>query len=560
MEVAASATAVNGEKHDRRGLCAKQKERLAGIQGRGRCRRVSSCWYAPRYAPYRPSIVSPVPPPLAFFRTLSGVSWLLALTAVGVLYLRFNVSVGFAGFVADDALYLLMADAYAGTSGEPALLEYVRAHAHLPPLFPLLLAGVGAGSATFGTALELQAVLAISALVMWAACAARVLGGSVTGPLVLLALAALPAALLFSTEVWSEFLYLALTGAAFLCAERAADERNYWIYAALLAGLAAVTRGFGLVAVIALLSVVARRAPRMLPVATALAAAPAALGAGLGLGTGGDYLEFFLDRVPDLAALGDVVAENLSAGASGLLGLYGSPTGIVSVALCTLLGSLAVIGGALRLCAWRWDAVYAAGYVVLLLIWPFPAAVWRLVFPLLPLALIHAAVAGGALAAMLAPHWEHRARLVVVSLVLALSITHCAPLAARYLDDRLPDEYAHWRASRYWLTASSAADGVADVAGKQAMLELMRAARGRVEPGQCIHARHPQPVMLHARRPSWPAPVGAARPSRPECRYHLVVSDRLAAESYAALWPGYEVLETRRVGNGVAAVLVRYPE
>src|SRR5678815_4616641 len=54
-----------------------------------------------------------------------------------------------AGFLSDDAVYLLMADGFSPfRPAEPGLTAYVMREALFPPLYPLLLAVLGAGSGT----------------------------------------------------------------------------------------------------------------------------------------------------------------------------------------------------------------------------------------------------------------------------------------------------------------------------------------------------------------------------------------------------------------------------
>ena len=59
----------------------------------------------------------------------------------------FSWNSGSVGFLSDDAVYLLMADGFSPfRSAEPGLIAYVMRQTLFPPLYPLLLAVLGAGS------------------------------------------------------------------------------------------------------------------------------------------------------------------------------------------------------------------------------------------------------------------------------------------------------------------------------------------------------------------------------------------------------------------------------
>lgn len=488
----------------------------------------------------------------------STLRWLFALLVLAAWYLPFAAHVGLTGFVADDALYLLMADALAAARPDDMMLLYVLQVAHLPPLYPIVLALAGGGSATLEITHLTQAVLVLTALFAHGWLAREVFISDRHGLLVLLILATLPATLLLSTELWSEFLYLSLSGGALIAALAARRYPPWWLLVALLAGLAAVTRGAGVVLIASLLMTLAVRARRYVLPCSLLAVLPLLAVAALGLGGSGDYVEIFSLRIGDPAALRDTVTGNLDALWQGYLTLFDPQPGRITeiVGAATLI--LALFGLMWRLGAHELDAYYVAGYLLLLLIWPYPDHAPRLVYAIAPLLIILTGVGMASLGALFDWLLGSRPASLPLLALLLLSCASSAPLVGRYLT-RPPADLDGYHATRYWLGAASPEAGAADLRIKLAMARLMKNAGRVVPPRDCIYARHPQAVMFHARRVSWPPASDDARPARPRCRFHLLLADDQLVTSYRELWSTYEVVVQEKVAGGTAGVLVRYP-
>ncbi|MCP5200958.1 MAG: hypothetical protein H6977_13165 [Gammaproteobacteria bacterium] len=499
-------------------------------------------------------------PPLTAVRL---AAWSLALGALALLLLPYAGQVGFTGFMADDALYLLLADALKPAHAGDPLLVYVRQVAHLPPLYPALLALAGAGSDALARAHLVQGVLVVAALGVQAAYVRQVSGSDRLGLLTLAVLAVLPATLLFATELWSEFLYLVLAGLALAGAHHARVEPRAWYWAAGLAGLAATTRGLGLALVGALVVGVAARRRRALPAVVALAALPLLLARLAGQGDPGGYVDVFDARVANLLRILDVVMANLHAAGAGWAGLFEDHPGIPARVVGGLVAGLALVGAWPRLRRLEVDAVYAGLYLGLVAIWPFPDFMTRFLYPLAPLALLYLGCGVRRLATHLAPRQATRMGVPLASAGLAVLLVAVAgwssPLLARYASPP-PGELAAYRSTRYWTSPPEPARALADLAGKHAMTLFLRGLPAYVGPRQCVHARHPAAVMLHAHRLAFPAPTGETRPQRPPCRFHLVLADRAQTAAGEEPWPGARVVAASRVDGRLVARLLRYDD
>ena len=461
-----------------------------------------------------------------------------------------------AGFTPDDAIYLLMAEYFSNPTFDDGVLIYVQSVTHFPPLYPLFIAGLTQYANLHEQAFLVHSLCAVAACLTWALVISRHIEMRWRFTLIILSLALLPGTLLLTTALWSEFLYLLLIALAILCFERAEHHPSYIWFCAVAVGLAAATRGFGLVAAIALFMVLLRRSPRTSFAVLLITTLPVAFGHLLGYG-GGSYVEIFLQRVDSFAAFESALRQNLAALGNGWLSLFAPHSPRLALAINCVFLPLALYGFTRRLFAWKFDAVYLGGYLALLLIWPFPHVIGRLAYGALPIVALHAVIGASHLTERFPGPGKCCTALLVVSVALGNGYS-LYELSARYYSPDLPQSLHSWRASQAWLSATSPPAGIADLQIKQATIEILQQLDQTLPAKACVYSDFPQPVMLRARRASWPAPGGSDRPDTPECGFHLIVSDSTVRKSVDALWPEYEILKQQQTDSGPGALLVRY--
>lgn len=156
---------------------------------------------------------------------LAGVA-VIVLSGLGALYVSLGVGNPYVGFLADDGLYLLMADILA-PGGTPDLPVYthVRAHSQLPPLFPLALGLAGGGTQNLAAARILVALAMLVAVVVYYCWLRRMnLSRCVGGGLATL-FALMPITLIHTVDLWSEGMYIALSLGALMSLDHAERER-----------------------------------------------------------------------------------------------------------------------------------------------------------------------------------------------------------------------------------------------------------------------------------------------------------------------------------------------
>lgn len=359
--------------------------------------------------------------------------WLLAVAAAPAFaafaWQRVLASVG------DDSVsYIAMARWMDGTAG-PLLEPWLPWHSHFPPLFPALLALTG-GAHDFLVAHLLVAAFAVAALPLVARTASGRLDGEWAGFWVAAAFIALPTAWLSAKGVLSETLFLFVSLAALAAHDRwiapgGASPRRYLAFGVVLA-LAHAARAVGVVLIAAFVAhelvgyARTRRMPRgawaaLLPAGAFMAAWPL-------LRPGGHMYTVTMQGVLHgwLDAPAIALRSSIEMFLGGWMASFAAEGG-VSPAVRTALfaaGMLALAGGARAAARNRIDGWYVLFTLALVLAWPFTVEnARRLLYPVVPLALVHAAEMALAMAV--------RARLprpgVVAGAVCAVPIVACLP-------------------------------------------------------------------------------------------------------------------------------------
>jgi hypothetical protein len=339
-----------------------------------------------------------------------GIAWLTKIIAALVLAYLSYLLLRLAGYdglssVANDSVnYLIMARHYSPWLPETPAVAALWPAQDFPPLFPLLLAASGA-SQNLMLAHVLVILLGFAGLYAMFLTAHKMSGDRALAFATVLVLALSPGFILSLQGILSESLYLLLS-LMFLClaGERPEEGRRYLILAVLLC-LAMLSRTVGLVLWLALIcqGLVQAIQYRSLPRHTAMTAILALVLYLLASQVAGPIKEshYSHELTRFLAGQGgggigvgwDAAFSQLQSlvdGWRGFLIIYwvsdGSATSLVSL----VLGLLALAGTLSRLIQNKLDAWYVLGSIALLLLWPHPGQILRLLLPVVPILLIHA--------------------------------------------------------------------------------------------------------------------------------------------------------------------------
>ena len=414
-----------------------------------------------------------------------GLLWLGLLLALACwpFYLWLTLRGDFMGLLADSYIYLATAREFAlGRAADSLLLTYIFDNYAFPPLYSLTLALFGAGGQSPIATYTLNAAL-MSSVVGLTYVWQRVVGLPMTAALLsALLLAIMPVTLLSAMNVLSEPLYVLLTMGAAIRLSGARPSSRHWRDAAVLVGLATLTRSAGVTALAALVWVwVLQRGWQssrwsLLP-ALALPGAWLLVQHCAGFGT---YV------APDVFNKGllATISVNLHALAVAGVGLFDPGVGLHSRLLMGTLALVAVPVWGMRLMQARFDAWYLLIYAGLLLSWPHPAHAARFLFAVLPLLLAYAAMVGEWLTRLNGARGMRNALVALPPLALLIcALPGSVGMISTVLEETRPDYLAAVRAPFWYSVPPGERPALVDFSVRA---ERVMRAIGELPPAACV--------------------------------------------------------------------------
>jgi hypothetical protein len=390
-----------------------------------------------------------------------GALALVASTACAFA-IAFTWQPGLASLYDDSVFYVMMAQAMSPFGQAAASVMAATPFDTYPPMLPVLLAA-------FGGAFDLHIAHAIVAIAFGLSVfflglhARNVAGSGAMGVACALAYAFMPGAWLNVKGILSEFPYMAASFALLVFYERGRGAPIPTARAiALGVGLGALiltrTVGIALVTAIAARELCyawrGRDRARLAAVAWVILVPAAIVGAWILFrpSSGQDAYAEFGVRVAEASKSGggawivSMVSANVSAIEDAWLNaliIYWGEWWKPKFLLAAAIGLTGLAATAWRAFKFEADALYCAGFLAIVLAWPFPGQMYRLALPVIPLVLVNALWAWQRLAARVRPGSEARAPWAAV-LPLALGV----PAVLFYIAERarLPDDSpAPWR-------------------------------------------------------------------------------------------------------------------
>lgn len=431
----------------------------------------------------------------------------LLLFATGVtVYFIWTWSNELGDFGSDSALYLLVAQHFSPWSEPNAVAAFFANQSPTPPLYPLMLAALGGAESILVAHILTTAVLMLAFLVFYLWLRDLRLSALIATCLAVL-VALVPGMYYQALSVMSESLYLFFTLVCLAAITRyERHDRPYWLWIAACAVIGAMlTRSAGIALLAAFFAYVLMHRPSrwwnlmlvaLLPVILWELFRPAA-------GTG--YLQHLAQRIGTETVIS--VAATLLGQARILGATWTSnftPSGVGAVVVW-LVGLLCLSGAAYRTYRGKLDGFYVAAYVLMILIWPYPAEAQRFLIVLVPVLL-----AQGVMLLALAPSLRVRRVTLPLPLVavtaMALIVIPALFFTFKRFTEPLPRELAGFRRSASWY----------DQNPHQAALEIitmgtltvhMRRIPELVPTDQCVYATKSRVMAYIAKRISVPPPL-----------------------------------------------------
>lgn len=418
-----------------------------------------------------------------------------------VVYYHWGWSRVLADFGGDNAYYLLTARHFSPWNPHSNVAAYFATHSQYPPLYPLVLTVFGGGDSLLAAHLATVTclLLAFVAAYLWL----RTLNVSspISGLLILL-IALMPGTYMQALKILSENLYLLLT---LIClwavTVHEKDKHPKWLWiAAASVGAVTLTRSAGVSLLVAFVFyLLLHRPPRFLRLVV-VAAAPMILWNLFNGHEAQGYFASFLEKYK--ADPVTMLLQGLADGSRVIWYGWVSNFAGSSIAkpLTGFLGVLCLIGMGHRVYLRKLDGFYSAAYLLLILVWPFPAEVQRFLFVITPVLLVQGVLLVERFPKMRVATVNLRLVYILFAAVFLIVIPDLALTFKRFVAP-MPEELADYRRSSGWYYLDPN-EARMSVAMSKELATHMQSLRTIIPEGECIYGIKPSVVGYYSERVS----------------------------------------------------------
>jgi len=472
---------------------------------------------------------------------------------VGVFYFSITSNDVVVGFLSDDAIYLLMAETYSPWQKDTfPVLEFLRFEFQFPPLYPVLLGVMGVDAnnpelASMITVSFLLITLVIFGIWVWLETQRWFL--AILFPIIL---ALLPSTILLSQELWSEFLFMCFLYAAFACLESKEMSDRHWLSAALLIGLASITRSIGIATITAFGLLLMIKRPRQSFLLIIISILPLLFWMIFRyiIAVEHVYWEIIASQFADksIGQLSEFIISQLTIMAESWYWLFSvidniESSRIYGVLVSGVLFIFSLFGFFTRLKQRKFDALCIPFYLSVILVWPYTGVhfVSRFLFPVLPLFIFYIWI--GANTIFKTPA---KSNLGFGVCLLLMSVT-AYPATSQFISRSyltVDTELMPYRRSRAWLLASTNDQALREAVYARELFQVLKMVADDVPDDECILTFQTPIVMLHTRRiagalPSPDVSDEDFKHNTKACRFILA----MFMEDSVGVYPSYYPLE-----------------
>ena len=440
----------------------------------------------------------------------------LGLAILTLAYLSFCLSADMFDASGDASGYLLAAQYFSPFQPASSMLQAYSHEIIYPPLFPLMIAALG-GTTLSGSLIVIAAVIGSTAtLYLWLR--SEGLGNYIAAATSLL-FALMPVTYLTALNLWTENPYLFFSIAAVYCVSRAEHEQHsgkdsiaFWLAASLAVACATLCRVAALPLLIAFCLYVSLRRPTGFFSIVGIAALPFCIWivwARLSqLGVGGYTSQWqSLYRSDAWTVLFRTAGAWVQALADSWTdGFVGDVAGTPFQSIAAIVGLLGIAGWLVRLWNRKFDALYVACYMAMLLAWPHPEESSRYGYVIVPFALTYAVLFlhdtrdrfGGRIV-----------KKYLLTVVLAVCVGVVLPgLVVNYLRyvQPVPAEMTNVKHMDGWYSN----DGLRSIYLTPLNLKIiqhLKSIHAQIPEGECVFSVKPTIVSVHSRHASFPVPL-----------------------------------------------------
>jgi hypothetical protein len=427
--------------------------------------------------------------------------WFLVLgfLILATIYYAWTWSHVLGEFGGDNAIYILTAHYFSPWSGHSDVAAYFAKHSQYPPLFPFALAIFGGGENLLIAHIVTTTCLLLALIVFYnwlTALGFSTFHAILAGILV----AVLPGTYMEALSVHSENLYLLSSLAGLLAislAEKTDRAAWYWMGALCIAA-ATLTRGAGVSIIAAFACYLALRRPPRALLYVLVSILPMVIWQLLWPKHGPSYLDSFTQKYSgiSLGVLVSLLGVQLQAMWYGWVGNFSASS--VGLYVMSVIGVVCLMGAMHRIYLKTIDGFYVASYLILILVWPFPAEARRFIFVIMPVLLVQGllflkVVPGKE---MLHRFFDYRVVMILSIFLIALPVLVLNAARFMYLP---PENLGALRHSLGWY-ALDPREALGNIAFNNALASHLRQIKSLVPTDSCIYSIKPSIVAFYADR------------------------------------------------------------
>jgi hypothetical protein len=438
---------------------------------------------------------------------------LIFIIVISIFYLYISSQNSIVGLVADDAMYLLMADYFSPYySSLSQSSSFIMEASKFPPLYPMLLAIFGASSENILIAHVLTTSCFIGAVIMYIFWIGKDQKNKSIGLYLALILICLPASFLMNIDLWSEHLYLLFTMCALFFIEKANINTKYWLIAALFIGFLPIVRLVGITFVCAFFiylhmhKVHYRYRYILVSIFPFLIWKASAMNFILPVTYGSIVAKFYQHDIwLIIENLFFVQLQNLW---DGWHECFDVQKNIWSGVISAVVLMMALPTWFLRIINKKIDSLYLLFYLMLIWLWPAPDHDMRFMFVIFPILLYYSYLSlsflftkysMGNIEGLI----KYMSMFIILATFLPTNLYAINRLFSQDLSTLEP-----YKNTRYWMTTSSSgsvAENSTNIINQMFQSYIFA---GQIIPkDKCVYTVHPEQFMFYSRKLAFPLPL-----------------------------------------------------
>ncbi len=485
------------------------------------------------------------------FVNLKYYFFILLVVSGYIFYFSITYNDQLAGSNSDDAVYLLLADMYTfSTNGAQAIYDLLRTNSYFPPVYPMILGLFGGNSNNLATATNITVTMQVMSFLISALWIYKNTGNYFFAYGSFLLLLMLPGSIIFSQELWSEFLFMIFIYGALLLSCKVNRDSRDWIGIVLLVALASLTRSIGIAFVFAFIIHMFLKKNKYSAIYSVACLLPFLFWNFIRQSNPdrSSYIDIFTSTIFNLSPTDalDLITQKILIFYKSIYWLFsGIETGLLHQILTNILLLIILTFTITRLLKrirkFELDAIFLILYMAIVLIWPYDSIffVSRFLYPIIPICLLYFIME------YFHFHKSYNLRLFGNSLIIVLIISVLSPSSYQYISRAyasVDTELMPYRRDRNWLMANNIENAEILINNSYFIVKSIKEIQNFVPENECIYSIQAPIIMLHAKRVSSVLP-------RPEvsdeeftngssaCNYILAMPVYDAAGKYPEFYP-----------------------